>query len=148
MTLEKAVALCSELDNHCFCRGLRALGGNSKRLKPREPRKVRGSVDFDRCLSVLYPNAPRWDYGVDYDGAVYYVEVHRGHTRSVDEVLAKLAWFKGWKKKSCFGPVSDEKGYWWVATGGVWILPNARYRRKIAQSGLRGPVAVLKLPPD
>ena len=144
--MKEAVEDCKEVSDDCVQPGLQALGNDSVKVKPRYPGKLRGSVDFDGCLEELYPNDPRWDYGIDYDGAVYYVEVHPASSSNVDEVIAKAEWFRAWKARTGFGPVDNEKGYWWVATSGVHILPRSQFRRRLADAGTAGPVPVLPLP--
>ncbi len=133
MTLEQAVVECADLGPDCFEAGLQALGSDSRKITVRSPRSLRGSVNFDKCLRGKYPNDPQWDYGIDVAGKVLYVEVHPADSRNVKEVLRKLESFRHWRRQVSFGPVDNELGYWWVASGGVHITKNSKYQRQLGQ---------------
>ena len=64
-----------------YCPGLQALENVDKgAVKLKDKRKVDGSLNIDKETKLLYPNDPRWDYAVGYDGKVFFVEVHPANT--------------------------------------------------------------------
>jgi hypothetical protein len=63
----------------------------------------------------------------------------------VNTVLKKLDWLKKWMTKNCEGFSQAEKEYYWVATKNVCISKNSPQYRRIALSGIKGPVTYLEL---
>ncbi len=136
---------CADLGPDCFEPGLQALGSDSLKIRVSSSRSLRGSVNFDKCLREKYPNDPQWDYGIDVGGEVLYVEVHPADSGNVNEVLNKLRSFQRWRQKVSFGPVENELGFWWVASGRIHIVKKSRYFRLLASMGVRGPCSVLQV---
>ena len=131
----------------CLKTGLQALGSNSSKVEVTSTRSLKGSVDIDTCLKRLYPSDPRWDYVFGYKDRVYYVEVHQGKTSEVEDVIAKFSWLKQWRKRSATS-LENLKGrstYHWISVKGTASIgKRSNHRRKLDQSGIRGPSSVLK----
>lgn len=92
------------------------------------------SVDIDNAVATLYPNENRWDYAIEYNKEVFFIEFHPAETSSVTVVLKKLEWLKEWLKKKA--PKIDELKsaehypYYWIGSGSFNILKtSAQYRR-------------------
>ncbi len=123
-----------------YCPGLQALENVDKgAVKLKDKRKVDGSLNIDKETKLLYPNDPRWDYAVGYDGKVFFVEVHPANTSNISEMAKKKEWLKKWLKSKA--PLlnalpSGHPRFLWVATeSGVHISNQASYKRKLAQLG-------------
>lgn len=123
-----------------YCPGLQALENVDKgAVKLKDKRKVDGSLNIDKETKLLYPNDPRWDYAVGYDGKVFFVEVHPANTSNISEMAKKKEWLKKWLNSKA--PLLDalpsgHPRFLWVATkSGVRISNQASYIRKLAQLG-------------
>ncbi len=123
-----------------YMTGLKALGEYSGAICAKQPRGLEGSVDIDACTRDLYPEDPRWDYAVGYQGKVYYVEVHPACTSQVKKMLEKKEWLKEWLAEKA--PQLDDipkanPPFYWVATdAGVNILRGSKEYRKLALANL------------
>src|SRR5439155_14191995 len=95
MTFRQAVEATPNLGPDAFRPGLQALGAYSARIRCRNPRKLKGSVDIDAALQATDPSGHRWDYAVGHSESgsdrVYWVEVHPASDHGVRELLAKVA---------------------------------------------------------
>ena len=132
----------------CLKNGLQALGRNSRKIKVRVTRDLKGSVDIDACLARRYPNAPRWDYVFGYKNHVCYVEVHQGKTSEVENVIKKFNWLKQWRARSATSleDLKDQSSHHWVSTQGTAsIRQRSNLRRRLDQNGIRGPSSVLNV---
>jgi hypothetical protein len=128
--------------------GLQAMGAHSIKINTRNPRNIGGSVNIDRNTKSKYPKDSRWDYAFDYNGEVFFVEVHPSETSDVNIILKKLEWLKGWLRNNA--PLLEQKKaksrtpYYWLQTGRFSIPPTSPQYRRIAQSGLT-PINLLQL---
>ena len=130
----------------CLKDGLQALGTNSRKIKVKATRDLKGSVDIDTCLKSLYPNSPRWDYVFGYKDKIYYVEVHQGKASEVKNVIKKAKWLKHWLTSSAknLGVMKAQSSYHWISTKGTASFRiGSRYRRDLDQYGIRGPISFL-----
>jgi len=128
--------------------GLQALSANADKVKYRDPRCLRGSVDLDTCLRELYPDGNRWDYVFGYRDHVYYLEVHPASTGEVRVVCRKLQWLKSWQATSPLYELRSRSTYHWVASGSVRILPGSKYSKQLAQAGIKRPCRGLDVEAD
>lgn len=131
----------------CFQRGLKALGGNSSKVQAASARKLEGSVDLDGCLKQSHPNDSRWDFAIGYDSEAVFVEIHPAQTSEVSAILAKLDWLQNWLS----GPgqplraLARQNPFFWLSTDGVDISKGSPQSRRLAESGLVGPLKILLL---
>ena len=135
----KALAGCSQ-------KGLQALKKSDRvRVKPKNTRELRGSVNLDECLKKAHPQASRWDYAIGYAAnegeKVYYVEVHPAATSNVAEVICKHKWLVQWLKAEAGELDRLPREFWWVATNSVdkRITKRSKYKRSLSQHGIKGP---------
>ena len=131
-----------------YCPGLQALENVDKgAVKLKDKRKVDGSLNIDKETKLLYPNDPRWDYAVGYDGKVFVVEVHPANTSNISEMAKKKEKKKKWlisKAPLLNALPSGHPRFLWVATeSGVHISNQASYKRKLAQLGFNPKVPVI-----
>ncbi len=133
----------------CLRHGLQALKRNSRKIEVPETPELKGSVDIDACVAERYPNDPRWDYVFGYKDRVYYIEIHpAGSAGEVKNIIAKLKWLKQWRKNVA-KPLEDLKHhstYHWISSGKTGSnVKRGKYRRTLAQNGIRGPDSMLRV---
>ncbi len=129
--------------------GLQALGSNSQYVSPGDTRLCHRSLDVDAALAAQQPQANRWDYAIEYGGNLYFLEVHPASTGEVTVLLAKLRWLKNWLSGAGAPVDALPKGtasFRWAATGTIAILRGSQQARQLAQSGLKGPEKLVRLP--
>lgn len=140
MTLVKDVGATPHLAG-TFCRGLGALKATDKsRISKKNSTKLAGSVDIDKALEPLQPNAHRWDYlvGVHEGGeiCIHWIEVHpASSTGSITEVAAKMIWLVNWMKITPL--VNYPRDIVWVASGKSAFNGRSPELKKLASRGLR-----------
>jgi hypothetical protein len=145
MTFQK-MAADNKILSPCVKNGLQALSKSQKtKVIQKKGSRITCSVDIDDCLKEQCPNQSRWDFGIGVRQKSIFLEIHPAFTGEVKTVLKKLDWLKTWMKNHCKGFSDAEKEYYWLATNKVGILKNSPQHRKIAASGLKGPVSHLKL---
>jgi len=129
---------------------LAILNNERNKVELGDPRKCGGSLFIDQCLidQGLYPNDNRWDYAIDYDGEVFFFEVHTANTGEVGTVLNKLAWLKDWLSHKA--PeisalrAKSKTSFYWVQSNGYHIQQNSSQARTVLQKGLK-PISKLVL---
>ena len=96
----------------------------------------------------LYPNENRWDYAIDYNGEVFFFEVHTANTSEVSTVLKKLSWLKDWLVQKAPEinalKATTKTPFYWVQSNGYHILRNSCQERLVVQQGLK-PISKLSL---
>jgi hypothetical protein len=147
-TFRQAVEATMEV-RHCFCEGKKAIKNNERnKVELINSKKCGGSLFIDQCLidQEKYPKDNRWDYAIDYNGEVYFFEVHTASTSEVSTVLKKLEWLKNWlhHKASEINSLKAEKSFYWIQSNGYHILPNSRQEKLAKQEGLK-PISKLVL---
>lgn len=143
---KEAIESTSEVRN-CYQVGLKALGKYSHKIQVKDNGKCDGSLDIDTCTKAKYPNAPRWDHAIGYDGKVVFVEVHSANTAEVSKMFDKLEWLKWWllnnapaiNKLKKFNPA-----FVWIQSNGFAILRHSAQYRMAAQRNLL-PISKLNL---
>ena len=96
----------------------------------------------------MYPRGNRWDYALEYEAEVYFIEVHSAYTSEVSTVLKKLQWLKDWLQKQAPEIIklrAKKQPYYWIQSGKFGILPHASQYRKAAQASIL-PIPKLVLP--
>lgn len=103
--------------------------------------KIDGSLDIDGQTLQNYPEDPRWDYAIGYNGKVHYVEVHSANTSDISDIIKKKEWLLNWLKTKAPKMNVLEAGtpkYLWAATeAGIHISKQSTYAKKLAQLGLK-----------
>lgn len=147
MSFKKDVERIQEI-RACYQTGLKALSGDSDKVKCQETRNLDGSVNLDDCVKSKYPNAARWDYIVSYNDQNYFIEVHPASTGEVKEIIKKLTWLKRWLKKKgskLYQKRSDNKPFRWVSSGKISISKTSKYARQLNQNGIGLPKKMTQL---
>ena len=119
--------------------GLQAIKNeNRDKIKFPNTRKIDGSIDFDEALKNDYPDANRWDYGIEYDSNLIFIEVHPAQTSEVDNIIKKAQFIKEWLKNNCSKILNlpkferGDRQFYWVASGGNGILATSRQAKRLA----------------
>lgn len=118
-------------------KGLMALNDSDKKLiiVPNS-RKIGGSLDIDNTTKSLYPNDTRWDYAVEYDDEIFFIEVHPASTTKIDLMLSKLGWLKGWLKTKALRidalKAKSKPPFHWVHTGSSKIIKGSKQYKQLA----------------
>lgn len=137
--LETAVELTPDVAGSCQA-GLSALGAYSAKIVVPDTRNIGGSVNIDSATKELYPMDSRWDYALEYDCEVFFIEVHPGSTSEVDTVLKKLDWLKSWLQNKAPEinrvKTKNKQAYHWIYTGSFSILKTSRHYKLLSQKGL------------
>lgn len=110
------------------------------RIKFPDTKKCGGSVDFDEALKERYSQENRWDYGIEYDGNLIFIEFHPAKISEVPCMVRKVDFFRGWLSTECCAIAGlphfekDCRKYYWVASGkdSLKLLPSSRYARQMA----------------
>lgn len=137
--MRKQVAASEELVEACQP-GLKGLGANSGRVRSKDGRRFRASVNFDEALQPMHPQASRWDYVVEFAGrgltAMVWVEVHPATSgQNLAEVMAKKEWSEAWARKNV--PKLDRRRWVWVSTGEVCFPANSAQRKRVAEKSIQ-----------
>lgn len=131
----------------CFQEGLGAVKGEHRRkISSSNPREWSGSVNLDDCY-FQRRQLPSFDYLIGHREQALFVEVHPATTGEVDRMIAKKNSMHSWLNDDAkeIKKILIEKPYIWLSTGGVKILSNSNYARRLAQSGIRFPKEFLRL---
>lgn len=110
------------------------------RITAKDPRLFNGSLDIDKAKAQAEPTANRWDYAIEYNAEVFFVEVHSGTTSDVSIILKKLEWLEQWLKNEAKAidmlKTKRATPYFWIHTGACKILQRSITSKQFAQSGI------------
>lgn len=156
----EAVAKAS-LDTACIGSGLKAIKGEHRTaIRPKETRRLTGSVDMDAALSTALPHDHRWDYGVglllpdNKTEIAIWIEVHPATTGEVERILSKLEWLKvrlkqyvALGKLTAKAEENNVPPFNWLPTdSGVHIHAHMPQAKRLAARGISLPARALPLP--
>ncbi len=124
------------------------LKGEKDKVDIHDNSKCGGSLFIDDSLikQKKYPNDNRWDYAIDYNGEVYFFEIHTANSGEVSTVIKKLDWLINWLKTQApeISKLKATKPYYWIQSGGYNIPINSKYERAASQRGIK-PISKLVL---
>lgn len=151
MTFREAVESCAPIRTF-YRSGLRAMGDRRACVSCDNTRSLTGSVDLDHALRRLYPESPRWDYGIGFRPAsqsevAVWVEIHPASSTHVEDVLSKLRWLRAWLAREAPALMAITKGgfYWIAPAGPIAITADSPQAKRLAANGLKGPRRSLEL---
>lgn len=147
-TFKQAVEATPDVKD-CYQKGKQAiLKKERNKVELTDPLKCSGSLFIDKCLvdQKIDTGKNRWDYAIDYNGEVYFFEVHSAKTDEVSKVLKKLQWLKDWLRTSApeIDALKAKTPYYWVKSKSYSILPYSSEERAFQEKGLR-PISKLIL---
>ncbi|HOO64639.1 MAG TPA: hypothetical protein PK364_12080 [Synergistaceae bacterium] len=146
----KAVVACSDVT---LQEGLQALSPASReKIRPKNTRSVKGSVDLDKDLRDRLPAENRWDYVVGYEGndnveRAFFIEVHPAETSEIRRMVRKAQSLKTWAERHApdLWNMTIPREIHWVASGRCNLRLNDAYRRQLALAGVGSPKQYLEL---
>ncbi|MBM3404329.1 MAG: hypothetical protein FJY10_05510 [Bacteroidetes bacterium] len=128
----------------CYQVGLQAMKPDERRkINLADNNKCGGSLFIDKCLidQNKYPNDNRWDYAIDYDGEIFFIEFHSAMTGEVDTVVKKYEWLKVWLRTKAPElnklKAKSKHPYYWIQSSGFHIPYHSSQYRRIVQMNLR-----------
>ena len=75
--------------------GLGAIKGSERKfIKVPLPALIGCSVQLDAAAESKFPEANRWDYAIEYDGRIFFLEVHPASTSEIECVIKKVDFVK------------------------------------------------------
>jgi hypothetical protein len=146
----KAVVACSDVT---LQEGLQALSPTSReKIRPKNTRSVKGSVDLDKDLRDRLPAENRWDYAVGYEGndnveRAFFIEIHPAETSEIRRMVRKAQSLKTWAERHApdLWNMTIPREIHWVASGRCNLRLNDSYRRQLALAGVGSPKQYLEL---
>lgn len=116
-----------------------------KKIRINNSRNLKGSMDIDSACKDSEPNSPRWDYLVvilkNNQENLALIEIHgAAKPENAKEMIKKKAWLNEWLIKVRL--VDFKKRIFWIAVNSVSILPQSKYARELAKSGIPLPKRV------
>ena len=140
MSFRQAVEATPNLGQDAFRPGLQALGAYSTRVRCRDTRKLKGSVNIDAALEATDRHSYRWDYAVGHEEArqdqVYWIEVHEASDHGVVALMQKVSWLKNWLAADGHRLGLLTKQYVWISSGTTTFLKTSQAARRLAQAGV------------
>ena len=118
-----------------YCVGIRALSENHKNRI--SAKGAKGSLAIDEATIDLYPGGNRWDYAIECNGEIHYVEVHGAErTGRRKQVEKKLEWLNKWLRNNAtaIDKLQQPKRFHWVATGEIDLreaTPASKQKKKM-----------------
>lgn len=126
-----------------FYNGLNALTSADKRhVKVPNTSLIKGSLALDNAAKQDMPDNYRWDYAIDYNGNVYFLEIHPASTSEIGTMINKvdglLQWLKAIDADLITLPPVNRKFYW-VSSGktDLRIIPNSRQAKQLAAKKIK-----------
>ena len=144
MKFQEAVENTPNLSGH-WKAGLGALRAEDKvhvRIENTSTDHLSGSVDIDKALMRLQPNANRWDFAIGYqhenlnEEFIYWVEFHTGSDGQIKKVLAKLEWLKAWLRTDGAELNKFPRYFVWAPSGTTSFTKVAPQLKLLASKGL------------
>lgn len=127
-----------------FQTGLWALRTRDRsHVNAEDTRKLVGSIDLDKALKAVEPNANRWDYAIAYQHlnrdaeVIYWTELHTASDAEVKVVIKKALWLRNWLKTSGKRLDRFERDIVWIASGPTTFQLTSPQTKQMAQAGLR-----------
>jgi hypothetical protein len=134
-----------------YRKGIEALKNEHRsKIKVKNPRNLKGSMDLDKACERREPNAPRWDYfivvcknGNDSENLAL-IEVHgAANFGEVEVMIKKKEWLVRWLSRTKLRDLKKE--FFWISTGKITITSQSKYAKRLAASGVRRPMKVTPL---
>lgn len=124
-----------------FANGLGALKKNERKsVKVPDTSMLCGSVDLDNAAKEMFPHENRWDYALEYDGTIFFIEIHPASTSEIDCIVKKVDFVTKWLKEHAPEilalPLKNNqvRQFYWVSSGNtdLRITPKSQQARKLA----------------
>lgn len=128
-------------DLHAFCQsGLGAMKREHRKyINVPDTQLIGCTVDLDKATEKAYPSANRWDYALEYEGNMFFIEIHPAVTSEIACMIQKVDFVTEWLKNNApevlelpkkeVGP----RQFYWVSSGrtDLRLSPNSPQRKKL-----------------
>lgn len=127
----------NKLKEHFFS-GLGALASTDKRhIKVPNTSLINGSLNLDNAAKQDMPADNRWDYAIDYDGKVFFIEIHPASTSEIPTMLNKVDCLRQWLMAINVDLLSlppINRKFYWVSSGktAIRFTPASRQAKQLA----------------
>ena len=146
--LKEAVDKTADVRGY-YCEGKGAIKEGKNQIVGDDGIKISGSLNIDDATRPLYPTSNRWDYVVECNESLHFVEVHDANRAGeIETIKAKKRWLYDWLNDHA--PSIKKLAGWpprvhWVATGEINLgrinYNSVQWRRH----DIPKPVKLLKL---
>jgi hypothetical protein len=153
VTFKEAVEQTPDLKG-AWQQGLRALREvDRNHVDAEDTRRIKGSVNVEKCLAPNYLGERQWDYAVGFhptnlgdEEVVYWIEVHPAKNGEVKVVLEKLQFLKKWLSQEGAKLNTMRRAFIWVSSGKTSFTLTAPLQKQFALLGLQQPGRFFKIP--
>ncbi len=98
---------------------------------------IKGSLALDSAAKQDMPDSNRWDYAIDYNGEVFFIEIHPASTSEIPTVINKVNGLRQWLATInadllSLPPVNRK--FYWVSSGktALRVTPSSRQAKQLA----------------
>lgn len=121
-----------------FAVGLGALiSADKSHIKVPNTSFIKGSLALDSAAKQDMPTDSRWDYAIDYNGEVFFIEIHPASTSEISTMIKKVDCLRQWLAAIgadllSLPPVNRK--FYWVSSGNTQlrITPNSCQAKRLA----------------
>lgn len=146
--VQSLAGICSADDRikPYFQNGIGALKkADRQAVKEPDTKLLGGSVALDEAARNEFPLANRWDYAIEYDGDLFFIEIHPAFTSEIDCVISKVRFVNKWVSDNYPDILklpkkeSGARCFYWVSSGStdMRITPGSQQAKKLALNHIR-----------
>ena len=102
-----------------------------------DTRLIFGSVALDKAALQDMPDDNRWDYALDYNGQVFFIEVHPAKASEIDTVINKVIGLSQWLSNIGSDLLSlppIDRIFYWVSSGKTKMVPSGNQIKKLVKN--------------
>jgi hypothetical protein len=134
-----------------YRKGIEAIKNEHRcKIRVKNPRNLKGSMDIEKACQRSEPNVPRWDYfivvwknGKDSENLAL-IEVHgAANFGEVEAMIKKKEWLVRWLARTKL--IGLKKEFFWISTGKITITMQSKYMKRLALARIRRPMRVTPL---
>lgn len=100
-----------------------------------DTRLIIGSIALDKAALNDMPADNRWDYAFDYEGKVFFIEVHPARASEIDTVINKVTGLRQWLTNIGANLLllpPTNRVFYWVSSGNTKMTLTGNQARKLA----------------
>lgn len=100
-----------------------------------DTRLIMGSIALDKAAFTDMPADNRWDYALDYNSQVFFIEIHPAKASEINTVINKVAGLCKWLSNIGSDLLSLPPTYrvfYWVSSGNTKMTPGGNQAKKLA----------------
>ena len=124
-----------KLKDYC-CQGLGAfLPADKIHIRVPNTKQIYCSIALDEAALKDMPDENRWDYVLDYNGEVFFIEIHPASTSEIKTMIKKLDGLFKWLRiinANILSLPPKNRVFYWVSSGKNRILPSSSQAKQLA----------------